>query len=97
MSVKKVSRRQVVKGLGLAMASTALAACAPKGVREAAVEKTRTEETVAPETVSVSHSGMVFSGDAERPRCHCATLTELPDGDLMAAWYAGTREGNPIA
>ncbi|MDZ7262479.1 MAG: exo-alpha-sialidase [candidate division KSB1 bacterium] len=28
----------------------------------------------------------------ERPSCHASTIVELPDGDLLAAWYAGTRE-----
>lgn len=27
------------------------------------------------------------------PSSHCATLTELPDGKLLAAWYAGSKEG----
>jgi predicted neuraminidase len=30
-----------------------------------------------------------------RPRCHCAALTELADGDLLAVWYAGEGEGLP--
>jgi predicted neuraminidase len=30
-----------------------------------------------------------------RPTCHCASLTELPDGDLLAVWYAGAGEGLP--
>lgn len=25
--------------------------------------------------------------------CHASTITELPNGDLRAAWYAGSREG----
>lgn len=31
--------------------------------------------------------------DAQRPECHAATIVELPSGDLLCAWYAGTREG----
>lgn len=27
--------------------------------------------------------------------CHAATLAENPDGTLVAAWFGGTREGNP--
>lgn len=27
--------------------------------------------------------------------CHASTLVEAPNGDLMAAWFGGTREGNP--
>jgi len=26
------------------------------------------------------------------PRCHCSTVVELPSGDLLAAWYAGSGE-----
>jgi predicted neuraminidase len=29
------------------------------------------------------------------PAAHASSLTELPDGRLAAAWYAGTREGAP--
>ena len=29
------------------------------------------------------------------PRCHCAMAAELPDGSLLATWYAGTRESHP--
>ena len=28
------------------------------------------------------------------PRCHCAMAAELPDGSLLATWYAGTHEGH---
>jgi predicted neuraminidase len=27
--------------------------------------------------------------------CHASTVVELPDGDLMAAWFGGSAEGNP--
>lgn len=36
---------------------------------------------------------MMYETDAERPECHCSTLVELPSGDLLGAWYAGSREG----
>ncbi|MFQ6096598.1 MAG: exo-alpha-sialidase [Armatimonadota bacterium] len=29
------------------------------------------------------------------PSCHASTIAELPSGGLVAAWYAGTREGHP--
>ncbi|GAB4307290.1 MAG: exo-alpha-sialidase [Promethearchaeota archaeon] len=29
------------------------------------------------------------------PSCHCSSLLELPSGDLLAVWYAGTREKHP--
>lgn len=40
-------------------------------------------------------SGFAFSPVPGRPSCHCASLCELPDGDLLAVWYAGQREGLP--
>jgi predicted neuraminidase len=27
--------------------------------------------------------------------CHASTLVEVPSGDLLAAWFAGSKEGNP--
>jgi predicted neuraminidase len=27
--------------------------------------------------------------------CHASTIVELPDGELLAAWFGGTAEGNP--
>jgi predicted neuraminidase len=29
----------------------------------------------------------------KRPSCHASTLAELPDGELLAAWFAGSEEG----
>lgn len=29
------------------------------------------------------------------PSCHCSTVVELPDGGLLAAWYAGSAEARP--
>ncbi len=29
------------------------------------------------------------------PKCHCSTIVELPSGDLLAAWYAGSGEARP--
>ena len=37
----------------------------------------------------------VFERTAERRSCHAATIAELPSGDLLCAWYAGTRELDP--
>lgn len=38
---------------------------------------------------------LIFEDLPGRPSSHCATVTELPGGDLLAAWYSGTREGAP--
>ncbi|HEY65309.1 MAG TPA: exo-alpha-sialidase [Caldilineae bacterium] len=35
----------------------------------------------------------VFKTTPDIPSCHCATLLSLPDGELLCAWYAGSREG----
>ena len=35
----------------------------------------------------------IYETDAQRPECHACTLVEVPSGDLLCAWYAGTREG----
>lgn len=29
------------------------------------------------------------------PECHASTILELPNGDLLAAYFGGTKEGNP--
>lgn len=34
----------------------------------------------------------IFGPDTNYPSCHASTIVELPNGDLLAAWYAGTRE-----
>jgi len=52
MSARKLSRREVLKGLGVALAGTALAACAPKVVKETVVVEKPVEKVVK-ETVVV--------------------------------------------
>ena len=36
----------------------------------------------------------IFERDPTLPHVHFPTLVELPTGELMSAWFAGTREGN---
>lgn len=38
-------------------------------------------------------SSFIFRGTEQRPSCHCASITDLPGGGLLATWYAGSREG----
>ena len=35
---------------------------------------------------------MVFSGNSTFPASHSASICELPNGDLLTAWFAGSRE-----
>lgn len=37
-------------------------------------------------------SQMIFEGTKRYPSSHASTITELPDGNLLAAWYAGAAE-----
>lgn len=37
-------------------------------------------------------SSMIFSGTERYPSSHASTITQLPDGDLFAAWYSGAHE-----
>ncbi len=41
------------------------------------------------------HAELIFApGSVEGyPSCHASTLVELPDGELLAAWFAGSQEG----
>lgn len=36
----------------------------------------------------------IFETDKYFNACHASTVLCLPDGDILAAWFAGTREGN---
>jgi len=38
---------------------------------------------------------VVFWPSCAVPSCHAATIVETGSGDLLAAWFAGTREGHP--
>jgi predicted neuraminidase len=40
-------------------------------------------------------SQFMFVGTSDRPQCHASTIVELPSGDILGAWYAGTQEGLP--
>ncbi|MEI6500293.1 MAG: sialidase family protein [Armatimonadota bacterium] len=42
---------------------------------------------------STPQTQLVFKQFPGRPSSHCATLTELSDGRVLAVWYAGSREG----
>jgi predicted neuraminidase len=40
-------------------------------------------------------SSMVFSGNDRFPTSHSSSICELPNGELLVAWFAGMREGSP--
>lgn len=58
MFARKMSRREMLKGLGLVMASTALAACAPKVLKETVIVEKPVEKVVK-ETVIVEGTPQV--------------------------------------
>lgn len=37
-------------------------------------------------------SQLIFDETPGRPQCHASTMTELPNGDVLAAWFAGAYE-----
>ncbi len=37
----------------------------------------------------------IFEQDRYFDECHAATVLQLPNGNFLAAWFAGTREGAP--
>ncbi len=37
----------------------------------------------------------IFEAIPGAPSCHASTIVALPDGRLLAAWFAGTHEGHP--
>lgn len=37
----------------------------------------------------------IFAPGQHAPSCHAATVVALEDGQLLAAWFAGTHEGHP--
>ena len=37
----------------------------------------------------------IFEPSERFPTCHAGTICELPNGDLLAAWYTGLHEGSP--
>ena len=40
-------------------------------------------------------SEAIFTPSPGYPSCHAATIVDLPNGNLLAAWFAGTHEGHP--
>ncbi|MBN1641741.1 MAG: exo-alpha-sialidase [Anaerolineae bacterium] len=40
-------------------------------------------------------SAPIFAPTSTIPSCHAATLVELANGHLLAAWFGGTHEGHP--
>lgn len=41
------------------------------------------------------YSTFVFTGNQRFPASHASTVCELPNGDLVSAWFSGSKEGAP--
>jgi predicted neuraminidase len=46
-------------------------------------------------TISESKKEYVFEEDRDFESCHASTLVSLDNGDILAAWFGGSWEGNP--
>ncbi len=46
-------------------------------------------------TANLPSAKPIFQSSSFFASCHAATLLELPDRTLLAAWFAGTQEGAP--
>ncbi|MDD3266254.1 MAG: exo-alpha-sialidase, partial [Burkholderiales bacterium] len=49
---------------------------------------------------SLEHQSAIFESfiipqEANIPAAHSSSFTNLPNGDIIAFWFAGTKEGNP--
>ncbi|MGA0848717.1 MAG: sialidase family protein [Chthoniobacterales bacterium] len=51
------------------------------------------EEGVGAGDTAPAFATEVINPESPHPKSHSATLAELPDGSLLAAWYAGSGEG----
>jgi predicted neuraminidase len=40
-------------------------------------------------------TSMIFTGNERYPTSHSSSVCELPNGELVVAWFAGSREGAP--
>jgi len=46
-------------------------------------------------TISKSTKEFIFKDDRDFEICHASTLVRLENGDILAAWFGGSWEGNP--
>lgn len=51
-------------------------------------------EVSFPQTKGITANEFVYE-KADFPQCHSATILEAPNGDLLSAFFGGTREGHP--
>lgn len=82
-------RKSLFTGGLCALALVSLAAAASVSIQSSIRERRRPLPRVPTVT-----SEFIFT-DAPFLECHASTLVELPDGDLVAAWFGGKREGDP--
>src|SRR5579875_2955359 len=46
-------------------------------------------------TIATAQIREFVSTQMPTPSCHASTVVELSNGDLLSAWFGGTREGAP--
>ncbi len=49
-------------------------------------------QTISDDDEPYFSSRMIFEGTKRYPSSHCSTITQLPDGTMLSAWYAGAAE-----
>lgn len=47
------------------------------------------------ELFKYSKKEKIFNQDLKNQNCHASTIVKMSDGNLMAAWFQGSKEGNP--
>lgn len=101
------TRFRFVTGLALAVFAVGCAGRAQVANAQAEAETPKKEAAVLPETTytteqfaqKVTDAGgrvdFVFGDDRPFPQCHASTLVEAENGDVLCAWFGGTKEKAP--
>jgi len=66
----------------------------PNGKTEKIGSGTYTYSVEIPQKIGIVTNEFLYE-KAEFPQCHAATIVETTNGDLVTAFFGGTREGNP--
>ncbi|MEA3407894.1 MAG: hypothetical protein U9R48_07420, partial [Chloroflexota bacterium] len=89
MSQKNMSRRRLLKLMGLGLAGTTLAACQPKVVEKVVKETVVVEKEVEKEVEKVVKETVVVKEEVEK----VVEVTKAPGERIRVTWYAW---GNPL-